>query len=117
MSMEEKGVYLWELLVAWQAGVVSEGRMVELTGIDRIRLRHLMYQACHRTAIFAMVKSSEYEQLSAPVSTKDRQLSMEMHFGHPVSGFGSASKGSERESDGTKLCSELARPQGGPGHD
>jgi len=39
---------LADLMIAWREGNVSEGRLVELTGIDRINLRNLHAESIRR---------------------------------------------------------------------
>lgn len=54
---------LADLLIAWEAGEVSEGRMTELTGQDRVELRGLKQDAIERGMELAERTPEELEMI------------------------------------------------------
>lgn len=59
------------VILAWEAGELSEGRAVELTGIDRLKLRAMRMQIVE--AVSALAKSCKLPLTSAMEATLERQ--------------------------------------------
>lgn len=56
---------LMNLFLAWEAGEASEGRVVELTGLDRVTLRTLKQNAIEAGAALTIPTEAEMRELHA----------------------------------------------------
>ena len=68
---------LANLFLAWEAGEVSEGRMVELTGLDRVSLRDLKLSAIEQGTASALRTSEEMEEVHRYVVERSASMPSE----------------------------------------